>query len=343
MKKRKDGLYYQQVTINGKRKVFSSKDKKKLMLKVAMYRQENSGLPFFRDVAEAWKEEHWDEIQFGTFRCYNAPFTRLLEQFGDSRLDEITPQMLRAYFQQQGKKYAYKTVANTKTVLNQIFNYAIVEKGVDLINPVASVTIPKNLARNSRNVLTPEQCAEILKTGKDEFQLAYLIYFTGLRCAEAIGLTMKSVDLKNNVINVTQSIHHHGNRPEIGTLKSQSAYRQIPLPEELKARIKALHRAPDEFIVSGAEPLTKSALTKRWLHWCKDHGLVEDGKPTIDRHQIRHTYTTMLYNAGVDVKSMQEILGHSDISMTLRTYTHLTQEQFNKASAQINGIFERNA
>ena len=339
MKKGKDGLYHQQVTINGKRKVFSSKDKHKLMLKIAQYREEKSGTPLFRDIADKWKEEHWERIELGTLRCYNAPFKRIVERFGDYRLHEITPRDISNFFAFLGKSYSYKSVSNTRTVLNQIFNYAIIDLNIDTTNPVSSVSVPKNLPKGSRTILTDHEAEEVLKTTPDEFQLAYLIYFTGLRCGEALGLQMKNIDMKSNVINVVQSIHHDGNAPKIGTLKTDNSYRQVPLPSELKARIKELDLSPEDFVVSGEKPLTKSSLDKRWKRWCINHGLTENGKPTIDRHQIRHTYTTNLYEAGVDPKSMQAILGHADLSTTLKTYTHLTQQQFQKSSAQIDKMF----
>ena len=337
MKKSKDGLYRIQVTINGQRKVFSSKDRKKLMRKVALYR-ESTLSPTFESVAEEWKDSHWDKIEQGTLRCYNAPFARLLEHFGTKKLGEITPQDVQRYFTQLGNKYSYKSVSNTKTVLNQIFKYAIMEKEMDIQNPVTFVQIPKNLSRSTRNLLTEEQTREILSTSKEGFQLPYLIYFTGLRCGEALALQLKDIDFKRNIINVTKSIHHVGNTPVIGTLKTDSSYRQIPLPDKLKTRLKELALSPDDYIVSGKSPLTKSALRCRWKAWCKEHGLIENGKPTIDRHQIRHQYTTTLYDAGVDLKSMQHILGHSDVHITLQTYTHLTEQQFQNALNKINQI-----
>lgn len=337
MKKDSRGLYRIQITIDGKRKVFSSKDRKKLMLKVAKYRESTSS-PSFADIAEEWQGVHWEKIQQGTLRCYNAPYQRLLDYFGDKKIGEITPSDIQRYFAQLGTNYSFKSISNTKTVLNQIFKFATIEKGLDIQNPVTFVQLPKNLPRKTRNLLTEEQIREITNTSKDDFQLAYLIYFTGLRCGEALGLQLRDFDFKRNIINVTKSVHHVGNTPKIGTLKTDSSYRQIPLPEKLKSRIRELSLAPDDYIVSGKEPLTKSALRCRWLAYCKEHGLVENGKPTIDRHQIRHQYTTALYDAGVDLKSMQHILGHSDVHITLQTYTHLTEQQFQNALSKINRI-----
>lgn len=340
MKRQKDGLYHKQITINGKRHVFTSKDRNQLMLKIAQFREEASGTPKFAGVAERWKEEHWNELKVGSLRAYTAPYNRLVEKFGNFRLNEITPASVQNYLAGLGKVYSYKTVSNEKILLNQIFKYAIVDLAIDVRNPCTYVSVPKNLPRSSRTILTDEQVAEIRATGADEFQLAPLILFTGLRCSEAVGLLWKDVDFDHDVIHVRQAVQHVGNAPKIGTLKTSASYRRIPLVSELKRRLEPLRGAPDEFVVSGAKPLTKSALDKRWKHWAKDHGLFEGGRATIDRHQIRHHYTTRLYEAGVDLKSIQRILGHADVHVTLQTYTHLTDQQFQQASEKIESFLK---
>lgn len=343
MKKDKHGLYHKQVTINGKRKVFSSTSKQALMLKIANYTEEATKAPLFRTVAEDWKEEHWEQLELGSLRAYSADYERIVAYFGKQRIDEITPTDINAFLYQLTKKFSLSSISNHKTVLNQIFKKAIFDDGLRIMNPVSMVTLPKNLKRGTRDILTDEQCREILSTTPNEFQLAYLIYFTGLRCGEALALQMKDINFDKNIINVTKAVHHVGNAAKIGPLKTSSSYRQIPLTKDLKARLLELSLSKDDFIVSGEKPLSQSALRCKWLSYCKDHGMVykENGKlkPSIDRHQIRHQYTTSLYNAGVDLKSIQHILGHSDISITLETYTHLTEKQFQKSLMQIEEYF----
>ena len=343
MKKNKKGLYQKQVTINGVRKVFSSKSKQQLMLKIAQYKEEVSRAPLFEDVAYEWKEEHWQKIEMGSWRAYSSDFDRIVEQFGKRHIDEISPSEVQAFLFKLGKIYSLSSVSNHKTVLNQIFNKAIFDMGVQMANPCLMVRLPKHLKRGTRDILTDEQCREILSTRPEEFQLAYLIYFTGLRCGEALALQYKDIDFDHNLINVTKAVHYNGNAAKIGPLKTNSSYRQIPLPNDLRARLLELSLSKEDYIVSKDKPLTQSVLARRWLHYCEDHGMMKEVngklKPAIDRHQIRHQYTTNLYNAGVDLKSIQRILGHSDIQITLQTYTHLTEAQFQKSLMQINEYF----
>lgn len=99
MKKNKQGLYQKQVTINGKRKVFSSKSKQQLMLKIAQYTEETTKAPLFHVVAEEWKEEHWHKIEMGSWRAYSSDYDRIVEQFGQRRVDEITPADVQAFLE----------------------------------------------------------------------------------------------------------------------------------------------------------------------------------------------------------------------------------------------------
>lgn len=327
MKKDKKGLYSMQVTIDGKRKVFRSKNKQELALKVIEYTKQKKS-PTFGLVAEQWHDKHFDEIRYGTGRCYEAPYKRVVEEFGNLPLDKITPKGIQLFLQSQGTQYAKKTVSNTKTVINSIFKYAIVELGLDISNPCALVQLPRNLRSSSREPLSPEQLQEVLNTKPNEFILAPLILYTGTRCGEAIALQWKDIDWKNNTISITKDIDHQGNRPRLDSLKTKNSIRTIPLLPQLKTLLKTqISPLTDDFIVSGSEPLTKSQLRCRWKAWCKDHGLLEDGKPTIDRHQIRHQYATLLYEAGIEAKDAQSLLGHSDISTTMNIYTHISEQR----------------
>lgn len=98
----------------------------------------------------------------------------------------------------------------------------------------------------------------------------------------------------------------------------------------------------ENYIVSQSpEPLTLSAITRRWESWCRSHGLVVEEKrtptennrhgsvwkPTIERHQIRHQYATILYEAGIDPKSAQQLLGHAQIQTTMDIYTHISDKK----------------
>lgn len=340
MKKDKRGLYRTQVTINGKRKVFTSKNKQALMLKVANYKEATTS-PNFGDVADQWHTKHFDEIRYGSWRGLNAPYKRILEAFQEKNIDEISTRDVQNFFLRQSETYAKKTIVNTKTVLNAIFRFAVLDLNLDIQNPCSMVQLPRNLRSSSREPLTEEQLKEVLNTGPDEFLLAPLILYTGTRCGEALAIQWKDIDWENDTISITKDIDHQGNQPVIDSLKTQKALRTVPLLPQLKKLLTGqIYRHSDDFIVSGEKPLTKSQLRCRWKAWCKAHDLLIDGKPAIDRHQIRHQFATFLFEANISAKDAQDILGHADIQTTMNIYTHISEKRRKETTEKLAAYFE---
>lgn len=315
----KKGLWRKQVTIGGKRKVFSAKTKKEVLLKIMQYQQETSH-PSLNSIADQWEEEHWQNLRQGSLRSYNAPLRRIREKFGGCEIDKISPRDVQNYLSLLGQTYSAKSVSQHKSILNMIYNYAIVNLGMDIQNPTTLAKLPTGLRKTTRSSLSLEE-RKIVADPDQSFLLPLLIYYTGTRCGEALAIQFKDVDFKDNTIAITKAIHHEGNRPVVGDLKTVNSYRVIPLLSPLKKALLRRDYSADDYLVSGESPLTKSALSKRWKKWQKETGL------SIDRHTIRHCYASILYEAGIEPKSAQMLLGHADIRTTMNIYTHLSDEQ----------------
>lgn len=332
-------LWRKQITIGGKRKVFSGKTKQDVMLKILQYQKEAKKLPTMEAVADAWKEEHWKQIREGSLRSYSAPLRRILDKFGSRSIDTITPKELQQFLNELGKTYALKTVQQHKIILGMLYKYAQVDMDLDIENQAQKVNATSDIKKQTRTALSGKQ-KDIISSAENshDFILPFLIYWTGTRCGEALALQMQDVDFNNRTISISKQIIHRGNQPIITAPKTDNAYRVVPLLTPLENRLREADLKPTDYIVTmSAEPLTKSALSKRWLKWCKAHDLVDpEGKPTVDRHTIRHQYATILYEAGIEAKSAQLLLGHSDIRTTMDIYTHISQEQFRKDFALLD-------
>ena len=321
MKKNDKGLYRTAITINGKRKWFSGKTRKDVMQKIALYRIEEKQSITFGSVAEKWQEDNWDRLRFGSYRTYAPCLERAVQKFGKTDIDKLKPIEIQTWLRDLGRTYAFKTVANHKSIVSQVCDYAIVNLGLDMYNPCDKVKMPAGLKKGTRNALSANERHAILSTTKDENQLAFLILFTGCRLGEALALQMKDIDMKNNVVHITKSVAFHGNQPVIQTTKTENGIRDVPLLSPLKDRLKELNLPGEAYIVSGEKPMTKSALYRRWDAFCKAKGI------HIDRHSIRHQYATTLYEAGIDAKTAQDLLGHAQIATTMDIYTHISEEK----------------
>lgn len=334
MYKDKRGLWREYIVFRGKRKYFSAKTKKDLMLKLATFNINTHEAITFEEAAEAWKEENWEKLRFGSYRTYSPCLERTLQKFGNKDIDKIKPIEIQSWLKDLGTQYAQKTVSNHKCIMKQICDFAIVNMGVDMWNPCDRVKLPQGLKKGTRNALSPQERQAILSTTKDDFQLGFVILFTGARLGEALALQMKDVNFKDKTITISKSVGFHGNQPVLNPPKTSKGNRIVPLLPQLEERLKELNLPSEAYICSGDKPLTKTALYRRWETYCKRKNI------NIDRHTIRHEYASILYEAGIDPKEAQQLLGHAQISTTMDIYTHISESKMKQDFMKLANYFE---
>lgn len=190
---------------------------------------------------------------------------------------------------------------------------------------------------------------------------AMLMLFCGLRRGEMIALDWDDVDLNNRVITVHRAANIRSNTPVIkDRTKSAAGMRRLPICDPLYQML--MQTPPQErtgFVcrTTKGEPITESAVSRNWKTLCNiitrqlNGQRIRPAKDSIPidqlpikfscrMHDLRHTFATMLYDAGVDVKAAQYYLGHSDLKMTLALYTHLSAEREKKERANLVGFLD---
>lgn len=342
MKKRKDGRYCKKIVLpDGTAKYFYSsaktereaqKDFNKQMLQYEhIKRQEYS----FTHVADEWNTEYRERISDINYRKNTkAQYEHIINYFDNTYIDEITAVEINIFINKLIlKAYYKKTISNYKSVLNMIFNFAILN-GYIKYNPVRDIRLPNNLPKTQRDLPTTEEL-KIVSSHHESFDLLpFFILNTGCRKSEALAITDKSINFKNKRIEIRNHVIHDGNRPVFEPiLKTEAAHRDIILLERLG---NVIPKNFNGFLFSmngdGKEPLTKSAFDKRWKKYCENYGL------NLTAHQLRHGYATMLFEADVDVKDAQELMGHSDINLTRQIYTHIRNERKNETANKLNAF-----
>lgn len=352
MYQRLDGLFEKKLTIGGKRTVFRGKTEREVIHKIAAYEEKNERGAMFVDVSASWWEQHEPQLKYGSVHVYKAAKARADERYWDASVKDIDAAEIHAFLLTLAKKgYAHKTVKNQLTVLRQIFLFALMHRQIKTL-PTDGVSVPSGLTHTTRNVLPPNAAKIIKNTQPDEFLLPILILYTGARCGEALALQWQDIDFKENTISISKAIVHHSNRPVVSETKTKNANRIVPLLAPLK---KILDAQPShiaaQYIIGGDAPLTKSAFCKQWERYCRNNHLAhkdeartqKSGRTVwacdIDRHTLRHEYATILYDAGIDAKVAQELLGHADLSTTLNIYTHIRQSKLSEAATTLNAFF----
>lgn len=155
-----------------------------------------------------------------------------------------------------------------------------------------------------------------------------LTLYTGLRIGELLALTWDDVDLQKGVMTISKSCYdkweNHCYVKAIDTTKTKSSERVIPLPWQIVAHMKALKKKTScRYVVVGK---TESGAQIRSYQRAFERLLRRLGVKHKGFHALRHTFATRALEVGVDVKTLSEILGHKDPSITLRRYTHSLME-----------------
>lgn len=344
MLKRADGRWQEQIKLPGmaKPKYFYGKTQKEVKQKMAEWKQEQTTGKLFSAAADAWDVWHTEQVEYNTTQSYAAALKRTKEHFSGRRLRDIGPDEIDAYLRMlAGKGYAKRTVQAHLDLMSMVYDYAIIQRWAE-VNPCGPVKLPSGLPKTKREIPTDDQLFRV-KSGLDlEFGLfPFMLYHTGLRRGELLALRWEDIDWENKLIRVNKSVYFVGNEPKIKVPKTEAGTRSVILLDALE---QALPKGEQGYIFGGAAPLKKSSVTSRWLVWCRQAGLAhietdsgkQQWKPDITPHQLRHAFATILFDAGVDVKDAQDILGHSSIQITRDIYTHIRQERREITAEQIN-------
>ena len=227
--------------------------------------------------------------------------------------------------------------------LGQAVRWSIVPRNI-----CDAVTRPR-APRQTMQALTPDQVIRLLTAAKDDRleALYVLAVTTGLRQGELLGLQWEDVDLPEAVLHVHHTLHELNGRLWIGEPKTTRARRQVDLPviavTALKDHRERMTREAyaDGLVFCNTQggPLRKSNLLRRsFLPLLKRTGL-----PAIRFHDLRHTAATLLLAQGVHPKIVQERLGHSQISLTLDTYSHVLPSMGREAASKLDALLMRTA
>lgn len=290
--------------------------------------------PTFTEVADRWWAQHESEIAVYTADCYRKPLKDVEEYFGDRLLDEIQPLEIQRFLSDMvQQKYAKQTVKLRRTVMNMIYDYAILN-GITQVNPVTTVKVPKNAKTTRRELPSDEEIKTALASVSAPFGLyPVFLYYTGVRKEEALALTYKDIDFKNDLIFIDKAIVFDNNRPVLKTgSKSNAGTRTVPLLRPLKEILQRQKKTGLLFPNTKGEYMSKSQFDKAYRDYRKATGITATG------HQFRHAFATLCYDAGLDEKDMADIIGHADAETTKKIYVHIKEQRRRSFTDKLNSV-----
>lgn len=339
MTRRKDGRWVKKMTLSdGTIKYFYStaksereatRDINQQLLNFEIKKESGKS---FKIIAEKWDEEYRERISDISYnKNTRAAYNRILDYFGSYKdINLISTSDISLFINSLILQRMYKkTISNHKCILNMIFSFAVMH-GYTKNNPVRDFRLPANLPKKQRKLPTTEEIKEVQKhyTGFD--LLPYFLLNTGMRISEALAISDSDIDFNKKIITINKHLIHNGNRPILEEkTKTENSKRTVILLDRLAEKIpknkKGLLFSNDD-----GSPLTKRQLACRWEKYQKTYNL------TLTAHQLRHAFATMLFEAGVDVKDAQELMGHSDINLTRQIYTHIRNERKEETAKKLN-------
>ena len=284
------------------------------------------------------------------------------EPFGRIRIDKVKTSDAKAWLIKLQKKdgRGYSSIHSIRGVLRPAFEMALND---DLIrkNPFAfelsSVVVNDSVTREA---ITRKQERDLLKFIKEDahfcryYDAIYILFNTGLRISEFCGLTIKDIDFKKMRINVERQLQRSSNMEYIiEKPKTESGTRFVPMTKEVAECFKNIiaNRAnpkvePMVDGIVGFLCLDKNDMPMVALHWEKYmqhirekyNSIYKVQMPCVTPHVCRHTFCSKMAKSGMNPKTLQYIMGHADISVTLNTYTHVNFEDAQNEMERLSSV-----
>ena len=254
----------------------------------------------------------------------------------------------------------YSSIYSIRGVLRPAFQMAV-DDDVLHKNPfgfeLATVIVNDSVTREA---ITKEQMRKFLKFIHDDnvyckyYEVAYILFHTGMRISEFCGLTLKDIDLENRIINIDhQLLRTSEMKYVIEATKTNAGTRKLPMTEDVfrcfQAIIEDREKPRFEKMVDGhtgflftdkdGMPLVAMHWEHRFNHMVKRYNDIYRVQiPNITPHVCRHTYCSNMAKSGMNPKTLQYLMGHSDIGVTLNTYTHLGLEDAADELKRMEGL-----
>lgn len=359
--KRADGRWQARVTLpDGSRKSYYARTRQEAQKKIQQaLRDIDNGLPIAseRQTVEqyllAWLTDIKHQLKVSSFHRYdNQMRLHVIPALGRHLLSKLTPQQVQAFYSQK-----IESGLSTTTVrhIHLIFHRALkdaVRMGLIQRNVTEMIRPPRKRKVEMRT-LDARQVGLFFEAAAEERleALFVLAVTTGMRQGELLGLRWQDIDLEKAVVHVRQALYISRGQILLTEPKTEHSRRMIHLPRVAlyalrKYRIRYLQEAmafgPEwnskynlAFPTTTGNPIRAAHMVDLPFHRILEHA----GLPRIRFHDLRHTAATLMLEQGVNPKMVSEMLGHSDVTITLSIYGHVTPRMHEKAMEVFDTLF----
>lgn len=311
----------------------------------ATYIDKHSDLDQATDMlVDAWFD-YWigikkQTVRPNTVRNYSERYERNIKGvIGNKLLTDVKPIHCQRIFSDMAEEgYKTTTIYQTRIALYNMFEFAR-ENDVLIANPCKkSLKSDMGKPSDKKEALTIDVQKKFLEAvvGYSYENQYRFVLQTGLRTGELIGLKWSDIDFENRTMKIERTMEYRYKVGEwrVGPPKSKSGYRTIPLTDEAirilenqRSKNKSLKLVPMEwkdivFLCRKGTPVKNSTYDTGLFKYCDRVGI-----PRFSMHVLRHTFATRCIEGGMKPKTLQKILGHSNIGITMNLYVHITEDE----------------
>jgi integrase len=280
---------------------------------------------------ETWAKKWLETYKKDTVKQHTYLYTYesnvikyLIPYFKKAKLSEIKQIDIQKYFStvraDNGQPLAKSTLDKQKMILKDIFDAAI-DNDLCFKNPVKNIKYQHVAEKEERNVYTKIQAeaAEAYARQHGGYDIVIMLK-TGIRRSELLGLQWNDIDFTNLWIHIQRAVVQTRGQIVIAPPKTSTSDRFIPISKNFAEYLKTMpHNGI--YIMGTDEPLSPSTYAKNFSDFMNQMS-EEINIPVLTPHELRHTFGTLLREVGVDIYTIQRIMGHSDISVTSSVYVH---------------------
>lgn len=308
----------------------------------------------FGEFIENWLTYKEKRIRPGSYVAYTKALNRIPDSIRKLRLEKLSPQHLQhLYNELENDGLSSRTTKHLHVIINGILKQAVRWEFVN--KNVASLVDSPTFEQRSLRVWNIDELQRFIHHAEkdDYYALFMLAISTGMRRGELLGLRWCDVDLNRCRLQIVQAVTYVDSKPLVGPPKTPSSQRSITFPESIGYLLKRHKNAQDRlkrdfgFPINSTDyvfprndhldmPIHSSTLSYHFKDVCLSANV-----PRIRFHDLRHTHATLLLQQGVNLKVIQDRLGHSKINVTLDIYSHVLPDMQRQASDEIAAILEK--
>lgn len=306
----------------------------------------------YADIYKLWVVQYEKTVEESTFvKTYGIFKNHILPALGEYKIEKMNVEVCQRHVNEWADKL--KKFRTVKSYASKVVDFAV-KRGYITTNSFKLVEMPKKLKKiniedeeEPENFYTKEQLNEFLNCLEQEnnfkaFVLFQLLAYSGMRKGEALALTWRDINFTTNEIRINKAISRGKNNALYVKTTKTGIARTIKMDLKTMAILKKWKKQQREdylalgFNTSQPKQLVFSNENNEFLQPTKPRKwlqliLTKYNLATITTHGFRHTHCSLLFEAGVGIKEVQDRLGHSDVQTTLNIYAHVSEKAKDEA------------